>query len=463
MRIAPGLRHTIAHHGPGLAGNRIVSRRMRRGIAAIVAVAFLVACASTNLPPIGSTANFTPEEDERRLWAAASEAEGKIIPENAVYVDGDLQRYVAEIAERLTPEAYRDAMGQGVRVRVRKDPRLNASALSHGTLVIHTGIISRAENEAQLAGILAHEIAHVTHRHHVREARAIENRRTATNVAGFLALLAVTAAAVDQANRGNYGTADALMQSAPPLLTLGLNLSFAAMVSGYARDLEREADEEGVRLMAAAGYDPREMTAMFRTMRDESGERGPIETFFWGSHPRLSERIETVERLASMYRARATPAIAPGSDFDRRVQRIRVSNAQYDAYMGRIAIARVQVSKAATSVAPADRPIAEEFFTGLTLGSAAWGARARLKDEKLANEVMRHAITSLERAMTLASPRSPALASISRTKGLMIYEWWESGANRCAAKPALERYLELRPDAPDRDTIRMKLTDLRWC
>ena len=435
-----------------------------RGIAGLVVVALLAACASTSLPPIGSTgAAFKPEDDEQQLWNAAQEAEDKIVPASRVYDESRLQQYVDQVADRLTPVSYLAARGAGVRVRVRKDPRLNASALSHGTLVIHTGLIARSENEAQLAGVLAHEIAHVTHRHHVREARAIENRRTATNVVGFLTLLAVTAAAVDQANRGNYETADALARSAPPLLTLGLNLSFAAMVSGYSRDLEREADEEGIRLMAAAGYDPREMAAMFRTMRDEAGERGVLETFFWGSHPRLSERIETVDRLASRYSVNVRPAIAPGSEFDRRAQWIRVSNAQYDAYLGRLAVARAQVSKAEEATPPALRPAAGEVFRGLMWAGAARGARSRLKNENLANEVIQLAVTSFDRAAAIAPPRSPIVADAYRLKGLMLYDWWESGTPRCESKLALKRYLDLRPDAFDRDAVRAKIAGLQWC
>ena len=440
-----------------------LSRGVRRSVAILVAVAFAAACASTNLPPIGSAADFRPEDDERRQWSAAQQAEEHIVPSATVYEEKNLQDYVDQVAARLTPDSYLGARGERVRVRVRKDPRLNASALSHGTLVIYTGLVARAENEAQLAGVLAHEIAHVTHRHHVREARAIQNRRTATNVAGFLAILGATAAAVDQANRGNYAAANAIVRDAPPLLTLGLELSFAAMVSGYSRDLEREADQEGMRLMAEAGYDPRGLAAMFRTMRDEAEKRGEIEAFFWGNHPRLSERMETVERLAPQYPAKARPAIAPGPDFDRRVQWVRVTNAQYDAYLGRIALARVQISKAAGSVPGAVRPVAEEVFEGLMWGAAARGVRTRLNDERMANEVMGSAMKSLERAAALAPPRSPVLADVYRIKGVMIHDWWERGTKRCEAKRALETYLDLRPNAPDRDAIRARIDDLGWC
>jgi hypothetical protein len=378
------------------------------------------------------------------------------------YADTALQRYVEEIAERLTPTSYREARGEGLRVRVRKDPRLNASVLSHGTLVIHTGMIARAESEGQLAGVLAHEIAHVVHRHDAREARAIQSRRT-PDVAEFLELLEVTAAAVDPASRGHSDFADEVARDAPPLLRLGLNLSFVAMVSGYPRDLEREADKAGLRLMADAGYDPREMSAMLRAMRDESEERGAVETFFWGSRSRLAERAEAVEKLASQFPASPRAPIASGREFDRRAQWLRVTNAQYDAYLGRVAIARAQVSKAAAVVPPAIRPTASEVFHGLMWSSAARGTRVALNDERLANELMDTALASMARAATLAPRGSAILADAYRIKGLMLYEWWASGSKRCQGKPDLERYLELRPAAADGDLIRTKLADLEWC
>jgi len=206
------------------------------------------------------------------------------------------------------------------------------------------------------------------------------------------------------------------------------------------------------------------MAMMFRHMQSESSDRGAVETFFWGNHPRLSERIETVEGKVSRYPVNDRPPIAPGTDFDRRAQRVRVSNAQYDAFMGRMTLARTQVAKATDSVPPLLRPAAGEFFLGIMWGGAARGARIRLKDERLANELITTAIASLDRAAALATPRSPVLVDAYRVKGLMLYDWWtDARSKQCDSKPALEKYLELRPEAADRESIRTKITDLRWC
>jgi hypothetical protein len=435
-----------------------------RGIVFLAGMAFLAACASTSPPPTGSTeVDFTPEPDEGRLWLAASEAEEIIVPPDARYEEKALQEYVGEIAERLTPSAYREARGEGLRVRIRKDPRLNAAVFSHGAVLIHTGMIARAANEAQLAAVLAHEIAHIAHRHDAREARALDRRRAPPSLVDFVALLEVTSAAVDPTYRGSPDTAKDLVRDAPPLLRLGLNLSSVSMVSGYSRDMEGDADREGLRLMANAGYDPREMVAMLRTMREESEDRGPIETFFWGSRSRLSERIEALEGFAPQLPVRSGTPLASGVDFERRAQWIRVTNGQYDAFLGRVAIARAQVSKAAAVVPTAIRPTVTEVFPGLLYSSAARGIRATFHDERLANEMMDTALASMDRATVLAPGGAAILADVHRIKGLMLYEWWPEGSRRCESRPDLERYLELRPSAADGDAIRTRIAGLDWC
>jgi predicted Zn-dependent protease len=105
-------------------------------------------------------------------------------------------------------------------------------------------------------------------------------------------------------------------------------------------DLEREADEGGVKLMADSGYQPRELSAIFDKMRAASPDRGAAETFFWGSHPRLSERIETVDHLAARFPGKTTQAaFLSQQDFDRRLIRVRVDNASCDAYFGWMTLA----------------------------------------------------------------------------------------------------------------------------
>ena len=305
----------------------------------------LASCLSTNLQPIGGgTGSFTAEPDEAQLWSSLQAAEGKVAPQTQLYQDQRLNAYLAALVTRLTPPGYASAGGPPIRVLVRKDPRLNAAAMAHGVIVVNSGILARVDGEAQLAAVLGHELTHITHRHTIREHRAAQNRQTAINVAAFVGTLALAAAAVDQANRGNYAASQAIVGAGAPLLQVGLQLSYTAMVSGYSRDMETEADQQGIRLMAQAGYPPREMAQFFRLMLGDSSDRGSIETFFWGSHPRTSERIEAAEAFARSYQSTISPQ-GTNQEFESRMAQVRVANAEWDAYLGRTALAKSQVDR----------------------------------------------------------------------------------------------------------------------
>src|SRR5713226_7534317 len=195
----------------------------------LVAVVWLAAaCVSTDLPPIGSSGSgaFALETDERRLWSALEQAEGRVAPAKYLYTDPQLTGYLEGLVTKLTPDGYRAAGGPSLRVQVKKDPRLNAFAMAHGLIVVNSGVVARAENEAQLAAVLAHELAHIIDRHQIRAARGIQNRQTAINVAAFLGTLTLTAAAVVAVDHHQGPAAvEAITTAGTALLRVGLQLS----------------------------------------------------------------------------------------------------------------------------------------------------------------------------------------------------------------------------------------------
>jgi predicted Zn-dependent protease len=429
-------------------------RKFGLSLLSVSAIFLLVACLSTNLPPIGSKGGFTPEEDERQLWHALREAEQKVLPGNAIYEEPALEQYLTEIARRVTPAGYTAAGGQPIQVKVRKDPRLNAGAMAHGLIVVHSGLVSRAESEGELAGVLAHEVAHITHRHQIRKRRELQNQQTAINVAAFVGTLALAAAAVDQANRGNYGTAQAISGAGQPLLTLGLNLTYAAMVSGYSRDMEREADEEAVKAMASAGYSPRDLAGMFRHMLAESRDRGPIETFFWGSHPRMTERIETIERVAAKYSLREE---ADKAGFEQRTARLRLNNAAWDAYFGRWRLATAQVERVMALVPEPRRASLRAMWDAHLHRAASVGARSR-KDDAEAERNFAAAVDGYSRIASV--PGTAEHANAYRGLGDLYFAHRDHKSTCWEAKAAYSKYLELQPAVRDAADIRVKLTQL---
>ena len=166
---------------------------------------------------------------------------------------------------------------------------------------IHRGVMHAATNESQVAGVLAHEIAHVERRH------AVGRLAQQTLTSWALGLLG--------AMLGNSGGASAA-QAAANVLTDGVFLKFS-------RDDEREADRVGLRLMVQAGWDARGMSEMFEILRAE-GRRDPsqVEVFF-SSHPPPVDRISDARRAGDGTR----PGVRDSAAFRAVRARLRATRA----------------------------------------------------------------------------------------------------------------------------------------
>jgi len=233
--------------------------------------------------------------------------------------------------------------------RVLRDPIVNAWALPNGSVYVTTGLIARLQNEAQLAGVLSHEITHVTHRHSYLHNRDMRKKMVALDL--FQAASAVGGAwAQGAANAGNSAmtaqqAASALRQqlygmSAEIAGALGQSIMIASIV-GYGREQEREADDNGVERMVTAGYDPHAVPEALNLL-DEHLEYEPIITFY-RDHPKTSDRVAETTKLAD-----SQPAVAHGtyteSDYLARFAPVIVYNIRADlgSRRERTAVARAR-------------------------------------------------------------------------------------------------------------------------
>lgn len=190
----------------------------------------------------------------------------------------------AAIREMLT--GITDPVFQGIpeteydfRVYVAKNPEINAFALPGGIIVLNSGLILAATGPEQVAGVLAHEAAHVTLRHGLRQ------------IIGTVGL---------------FAGVQALFGDATGLMAVLIDNSALLLIRKYSRDYEREADETGWAYLKAAGIDPRGMIAFFHLLLEEAekGEAspaGPGEALhFLSTHPATPERID---RLREKWRS----------------------------------------------------------------------------------------------------------------------------------------------------------------
>jgi Zn-dependent protease with chaperone function len=211
---------------------------------------------------------FSKDQDVQLGREAAAQVEQQM----PVIHDGQVQNYVERIGKKLAASPLADKYPYTFKVVNEKS--INAFALPGGPTYVHTGLIAAAENEAQLAGVMAHEIAHVALRHGTNQA----------SKANLLQLPAMIAGSI----LGGGGGGGMLGQ----LAQLGIGLGFNSVLLKYSRDAERQADLLGTQLMAQAGYNPMEMARFFEKLAAQGGRGGPT---FLSSHPDPGDRMKLVQ------------------------------------------------------------------------------------------------------------------------------------------------------------------------
>jgi predicted Zn-dependent protease len=231
---------------------------------------------------------FSPEQDIELGEASAEE----IMRQLVVVHDERAERYVQRLGERLAAEApgYRFPY----RFVVVASPEVNAFALPGGYVFVNEGAIEAARSEGELAGVLAHEIAHVSLRHGTTQASRAYLAKTGLNILSALSV----------ALQGDVGRLASVVGGAKA------NKFFLKSN----REAEEQADAEGARLMAAAGYNPREMAEFFERLEERDG--GVREEP--GDHPDPASRVAAIRMIAA--ELHAAPARARDSEEFRRIK-----------------------------------------------------------------------------------------------------------------------------------------------
>lgn len=207
-----------------------------------------------------------PISIDRQLGDAAS---GELDSQGPAVEDPVVVGFIEEVVMRLEPHAA--TPGFEYRIRVVESAQVNAFALPGGQIVVFTGLIREAERPEQVAGVLAHEISHVTLRHGMR------------NLAH---------------QAGLFVAASILFGDASGWVELAADAAILAQSNDYSRDQESAADEEGVRMLMAAGLDPTGLADFFRTLADQPGSELSGAMSWLSTHPDHASRIAHVEELA---------------------------------------------------------------------------------------------------------------------------------------------------------------------
>lgn len=219
-------------------------------------------------------------EDQQKIVTWSQAEERTLALSGLFYDDPIYKNYVDEIARKILVNIP-GAEKFNYHFHTLRNPFLNAFATAAGGIFVHTGLVARMENEAQLAQVLAHEITHTLKQHPV-----LGYTHSKSQIAGYQLLSLGASVAFAMVGGRGIGA-----QLGDQFSQMGLVLITSASLSGYSRQDEEEADVEGLRWAVAAGYDPREVPKVFALLQQEYGDMGKVQNFFWGDHPRNTTRM----------------------------------------------------------------------------------------------------------------------------------------------------------------------------
>lgn len=371
------------------------------GAMALLGPALRAAQAWTPPPRIPRPA---PQTDEGGLWALMDREEERLRQSSFLVRDRTLSAYVHAITCRLAQAHCPD-----VRTYVVRSPYFNANMAPNGMMQVWTGLMLRAENEAQLAAVIGHEVGHYMARHSIERLRDAKSRSAFASVIGLV-----------------------------PIAGQLAGIGVLAGAFAYSRKHEREADQIGVELMAAAGYPPLEASKVWTNLlaelqaeKDWTGDASSRSLLF-ATHPTEKEREAKLEAAArALGKADLDPraaalrqAIAPWRQTWLEDELRRRKFGESLALLGRL-----------TKADPEDGQVA--YFLG-----EAYRLRASDGDGE-------RALAAYQKAAAL--PGAPP--EVHRALGVLH----RKAGRLPEMREAFGRYLAARPDAEDAEMIRSYL------
>lgn len=181
-----------------------------------------------------------------------------------------VELYVEALARKMIDQANKERQLSWKWYVIDDPATINAFATPGGRIYVYTGLLLAADSEAEVIGVLGHEIGHVVGRHSARQLVAAQGMQTVTDMA--------------------------LGKDGADVAKLAAQLAGKGASLAYGRDMELEADHYGVRYASGAGYDPRGIGTFFEKLKAKYGDTPAVLTFL-STHPANSERIQKVTEI----------------------------------------------------------------------------------------------------------------------------------------------------------------------
>jgi predicted Zn-dependent protease len=347
--------------------------------------------AGSDLPDMGSPAETVlSRSDEFRLGAMVAK---EIRDQNGLLEDPEVSEYINDIGKRL---ASQSEMGGGYfHYFVIKDTSINAFAVTGGYVFINAGLVLATSTESELAGVMAHETAHIT-QHHIARFLADQSRQSLTTAAAMIGAILLGAL-----GGGGQATEGAIVAAQGMAVQHQIN---------FTRDNEWEADRVGIGYLAGAGFDPYGMGQMFQVMHQHSGLAQTYIPAMLIDHPMDSDREAEQQARAAQFPPRT------GRDslsYDLIRERVRVLTATGDTDLA---------LEYAQKIAHGGDNLGNQYGRALALMSgnqaSVWEAVGILSRLVQQNEQLTVLYSALGQAQAKAGHLNDALATFKRAATL---------------------------------------------
>lgn len=376
-----------------------------------------------------ATSVYAQDLDSVAIMDIAEEEANKIEQSGMLSEDLLLNEYLTALGQRLVPRNAPSDLRFSF--KVIEDPTLNAFALPNGAIFVHSGILARLQNEAQLAIILGHEIGHVVKGH------SLKGMKQGKMMRGFRKVIGAVTGGSDQTS---IPTVE-LSEEQQEILDYGGKYAVLVSTNGYSRKLENEADKLGIQYMFEAGFDPKEAAKPFELLLRTYGDESQYDNFFYGNHSRNQDRIKNINKILKKdYQGKLdNENLAVNSvEFQRRTRRMVRENAMMDYELKRYKLAQDGLQRA-LELGPND------YLGHYYLGNI-------YREAVRSPDSIAKAIAEYEISAELNEDYAP----VRRELGLAQYR----KGDYKAAIVAFEKYLELEPWASDREHIERYIEEL---
>lgn len=384
------------------------------------------AAAAAKVTPAQLTPLIPPDyeprdNDERGLWQLFDRFEKNLAASDLLIKDQGLQSYLLQVAQGLLGDYRMDLRVYGV-----KDASFNASMAPNGMMIVHSGLLARARNEAQLAAVLGHECGHYLRSHSIRNWR---DARSKSAVAAFVGVGAGVATGATNSNWFDLANA----------ISSGLLLS----IFRFSREMESEADSYGIKLLREAGYAPAAASQVWLQLieerkasaaaRQKRYKDNAVSAF--STHPPSSERMFALKAVAMEMEGRIA-----GLGQETRGEQYRAATAPLRQSLLE---EQVKLNDPGASLYLVNG-LAQDGWDGVLRYSEGevYRLRGEEGDAQRAAEAYASAVTFED-----APPEA------HRAHGYALLKSGRKGD----AQAVLEHYLRLKPDAPDAAMVRFTI------